>query len=83
MTKAKVMAKIEGRMTTSQPKDWIEAWRNAASEEGVTLAEWVGACCNANLTAEVVEALSERRPAHRPPGSRDTVQRKIKRKGKS
>lgn len=47
------------RIQITQPPDWVTAWKQQANTEGVSLSEWIGECCNANLpkTAE----LSERR----------------------
>lgn len=49
-------------MTTSQPVDWLVAWREQADEECMTLSQWVGECCDAYLPDDVRTGLSVRRP---------------------
>lgn len=51
------------RKNLTQPSDWWEAFQRQAEREGLTLSEWVGACCLANVDAA---KLSERPAAHRP-----------------
>lgn len=39
------------RKNITQPTDWWAAFEAAAQAEGVSLSEWVGACCRAKVTA--------------------------------
>ncbi|HQX54157.1 MAG TPA: hypothetical protein PLR25_29860 [Planctomycetaceae bacterium] len=55
------------RFNTTQPSDWKAAWEAQAKAEGVSLAEWIGWCCNANLPSDVAAKLSERGTRGRPP----------------
>lgn len=48
------------RRNITQPADWWAAFEVESKKEGVSLAEWVGACCVANLPVSVSRALSER-----------------------
>lgn len=54
------------RKNITQPTDWWAAFEAEAKKEGLTLSEWVGACCVANLPASVARALPERPAANRP-----------------
>ena len=54
------------RKNITQPRDWWAAFAAAARRENVSLSDWVGQCCRANLPADERRALSERAPAHRP-----------------
>jgi hypothetical protein len=57
------------RRNVTQPADWWAAFEAEAKKEGLTLSEWVGACCVANLS--VSRGLTERPPANRPKKPRD------------
>lgn len=50
------------RRNISQPSDWWTAFERTAQQDGLTLSEWIGECCRANVPDE----LSERPPANRP-----------------
>lgn len=58
------------RKNITQPTDWWAAFEAAAEAEGVSLAEWVGACCKANLPKGVEAKLSERGTRGRPPSKK-------------
>lgn len=47
-------------ISTTQPADWIAAWRVQAERESLTLSEWIGECCNAFIDGDVAAGLSER-----------------------
>lgn len=51
------------RKNITQPEDWWAAFEAAAQTENMTLSEWVGECCRANIKSE----LSDRPPTGRPP----------------
>jgi hypothetical protein len=53
-------------MLTSQPPDWIAAFKAQADAQGLKLSTWVGEACKAKLPADVRKGLSKRAPAHRP-----------------
>lgn len=48
------------RINITQPADWIDAWKEHAARNGYSLSEWIGVCCNVNLTASARKKLSER-----------------------
>lgn len=48
------------RLTTTQPAEWIQAWKDQAEAEGFNLSEWIGSCCNACLPKKVAKALPDR-----------------------
>ena len=50
------------RKNITQPASWWVAFEAAATEEGLTLSEWIGECCR----CYVDEPLEDRPPAHRP-----------------
>ena len=54
------------QLQTSQPKDWIEAFKAQAERHGQTVSEWIGECCLANLDRDLRKNLVKRPPAHRP-----------------
>mgnify|MGYP003653407462 CR=1 FL=1 len=54
------------RKNITQPRDWWEAFGAQATQDGLTLSEWLGECARANLRRADDGALSERAPAHRP-----------------
>lgn len=58
------------RKNITQPSDWWAAFETAAEAEGVSLAEWLGACGMANLPKDVSEELSERGTRGRPPSKK-------------
>ncbi len=60
------MPSEQSRITTSQPEDWVLAFKEQSDRNGETLAEFIGDCCRSNLDKDLREGLSERRPAHRP-----------------
>jgi hypothetical protein len=53
-------------MCVSQPLDWAEAFRKAASEANVPLAAWVGEACKLALPPATQKKLSVRRTKGRP-----------------
>lgn len=55
------------RKNITQPTDWWSAFNAAAEAEGVSLAEWMGACGVANLPKDVAAKLSERGTRGKPP----------------
>lgn len=59
------------RKNLTQPADWWAAFEAKAKKDGLTLSEWVGACCVAKLPVSVSDALAERPPANRPKKLRD------------
>lgn len=54
------------RKNVTQPKDWWLAFEAKATEDGVTLSQWIGEAAKKQLPAKVVRSLSQRPPAHRP-----------------
>jgi len=58
------------RKNITQPVDWWDAFEAAAAAEGVSLAEWLGACGVANLPKDVAAKLSERGTRGRPPSEK-------------
>ena len=57
--------KTERRNITQPPDHWA-AFAAQADSEGMTLSEWSGACCIANLPPDVAAGLSERPGMGRP-----------------
>ena len=60
--------KSERRNLTQPPDHWA-AFERQAANDGYTLSEWVGECCQSYLTPEARESLSERQKT----GPRPTV----------
>ena len=58
------------RKNITQPADWWVAFEAAAESEGVSLAEWIGACCVANIPKDVAAKLTERGTRGRPPSGK-------------
>ena len=50
------------KFSMSQPADWLEAFKAQAEKENMSLSEWIGECCRAN----VFVPLPDRRPVGRP-----------------
>ena len=57
--------KTERRNLTNPPDHWA-AFAVQAESEGVSLSEWIGACCIANLPPDVASRLSDRPGMGRP-----------------
>jgi hypothetical protein len=47
-------------MPTTQPADWLAAFRAEADRQGTKLSIWVGDACKAKLPPEVRKTLSKR-----------------------
>jgi len=58
------MSMTSERKNISNPRDWWAAFETQARADGMSLSEWVGECCKANLPKGT--KLSERPAAHRP-----------------
>ena len=54
------------RKNITQPIDWWAAFERAAKDEGLSLAEWIGECCKANLPEDVTKELTARATVGRP-----------------
>lgn len=54
------------RKQIDQPSSWLAAWKKQALKEGVSLNEWIGICCNANLPVKEQKTLEKRKPRGRP-----------------
>lgn len=54
------------QLNTTQPPDLAAAMKEQAKRDGLSLSEWVGDCCRANLDADLAKNLGDRPPAHRP-----------------
>ena len=48
------------RKNITQPDDWWAAFVRQAQDEGLTLSEWMGECCIANLPKDRQQLLSGR-----------------------
>ena len=53
-------------MPTTQPVGWVEAFKTQAEIEGLSLSDWVGQCCRANLPLPIQKKLLDRPAANRP-----------------
>lgn len=58
----------DNRKNITQPADWWAAFQRAANAAGMSLSEWMGEQCRKSLKKE---KLSERKPAHRPKGTKN------------
>ena len=54
------------RLITTQPQELLDAAREQAERDEMTLSEWVGDCIAANLDRDLAKTVPPRRPAHRP-----------------
>lgn len=48
------------RIQITQPDDWVEAFRQQAEKDGLSLSEWIGEKCKDALPKQVQVKLSER-----------------------
>jgi len=54
------VTKEVGRVLTSQPTEWIEAFRAQARRNGESLSAFLGACAIVNLDPDLLEPLGDR-----------------------
>ncbi len=55
------------KVNSTQPANWVAAWRSAAETEGVSLSEWMAIQCNKGLPKRVRAKLGKRKTIGRPP----------------
>lgn len=58
------------RLETTQPEDWIKAFRKESAAKNLTVSEWLGLAGLAKLPASVRGKLSKRRKRGRESGRR-------------
>ena len=66
------MSKKVDRILISQPDGWVASFKAQAARDGISLSEFIGACCIANVDKDLLPKVTDRQKALQSHQSRDT-----------